>query len=152
MSEWKKICCAIDFSEPSRFAMEEAASLARQLKADLALLHVYEAPLPMTADMVLSPPELFERAVKEMERKMDGWQKEAERIAGRPVQSTVLAGDAAAVILRFLRQGLFDLLVTGTHGRTGLRHLVLGSVAEKVVRQAACPVLVIRGSGTVETD
>ncbi len=152
MSEWKKICCAIDFSDPSRFAMEEAADLARRLQADLTLLHVYEPPLPASPEMLVSPPELFEQGVREMERKMEGWQLEAERIAGRPVPSTVLGGNPADEILRFLREGFFDLLVMATRGRTGLKRLVLGSVAERVVRQADCPVLVVRRRGGVEAD
>lgn len=145
MGEWKKICCAIDFSEPARFAMEEACALARRLQADLTLLHVNEAPLPASGEMVLSPPELFERAAKELERKMSGWRDEAERLASRPIRSVILAGNSAAdEIARFVREGRFDLLVMATKGRTGLKRLVLGSVAERVVREADCSVLVVR--------
>ncbi len=148
MAEWKKICCAIDFSEPSRFAMKEAADLARRLQADLTLLHVYEARAP-SPEILLSK---FEQAAAEMESKMATWQGEAERIAGRPVRSMVLTGSAANEILRFVGEGSFDLVVTATHGHTGLKHLVLGSVAERVVRQAHCAVLVVRGSAPVDAE
>jgi universal stress protein A len=145
MNDWKKICCAVDLSAPSRFAMEEAADLAGRLQAELTLLHVYEE-LPATpTEVQVPPPELPKQADKEKERVLHFWQGEAEAIAGRPVHSMVLIGSADAEILRFVREGSFDLLVVGTHGRTGLKRLVLGSVAERVLRQAECPVLVIRG-------
>ncbi len=152
MVEWKKICCAIDFSEPSRFALEKGADLARRLQADLTLLHVHEAPLPVSTGMLVSPPEVVEQAAIEMRRKMGGWQGRAERIVGRSVRAKVLTDGGAAGILRFVREGFFDLLVIGTHGRTGLERLVLGSVAEQVVRQADCPVLVVRCPAAIEAD
>lgn len=142
MAEWKKICCAIDFSEPSHLAMEEAASLARRFEAELTLLHVYE-------ERAVSPEILlakYEQAAPELEKKVGGFQREAEQIAGRPVRTVLLTGSAAATeIGRFVREGSFDLAVMATHGRTGLARVVLGSVAERVVREAECSVLVVRG-------
>ncbi len=140
MSEWKKICCAIDFSEPSRFALEKAAELARRLQADLTLLHVYEARA-VSAEVLVSK---FEQAAPDLDRKMTSWQGEAEQAVGGPVRSVVLTGSAASEILRFVREGGFQLLVMATRGRTGLKHLLLGSVAERVVREADCQVLVVR--------
>ncbi len=144
MIEWKRICCAVDFSTPSRSALEEAAALARRWGADLTLLHVYAMPTTVSDAMLVAPPELFDQARVEVERKVDGWRAVAEEIAGRPVTATVRQGPAASEIVRFLQEGKFDLAVVATHGRTGLRHLVLGSVAERVVREAPCPVLVTR--------
>ncbi len=147
MGEWKKICCAIDFSEPSRLAMEEGARLALRCQAELTLLHVHEVPTVASTE-TLSPRKLLERALEEAERKLAGWKADAERIAGRPVRSMVLTGEAAPEILRSVREQPFDLLVVSTHGRTGLKRLVLGSVAERVVREADCPVLVARRVAT----
>lgn len=70
------------------------------------------------------------------------------------VRIEVVAGDPASEILRRARTHGIDLVVVGTHGRTGLKHLVLGSVAERVVRQAPCPVLVVRSKepGAIEAE
>ncbi len=151
MAEWKKICCAVDFSEPSHLAMKDAADLAQRFQADLTLLHVYEEPTAATAALEVPRLEHLEHAAAEMERKLAGWRSEAEAGASRPVRSAMLSGNTAAEILRFLRQGSFDLLIVGTHGRTGIKHFVLGSVAERVVREADCPVLVVRRSAAAGT-
>ena len=74
-----------------------------------------------------------------------GYQREAERIAGRPVHTMVLTnGATAGEIVRLARDGVFDLVVMGTHGDTGLTRVVLGSTADRVVREASCPVMVVR--------
>jgi nucleotide-binding universal stress UspA family protein len=137
---WKRICCAVDFSEPSRHAMAEAADLARRLAADLTLLHVYETHAP-SPEVLLAR---YEQAAPELEGKLRTWQGEAERLATRPVRTVMFTGGAAAEILRFAGEGAFDLIVLATHGRTGLPRVVLGSVAERVVREAQCTVLVVR--------
>jgi nucleotide-binding universal stress UspA family protein len=143
MADWKKICCAVDFSEPSRLAMQEAADLARRLQAELTLLHVYEPRAP-SPELLL---EKLEEATAHLEREMGRLQVEAGEIAGRQVRTIILTGNVIAEILRYVRDGGFDLVVTATHGRTGLKRVLLGSVAERVVREAGCPVLVIRRSG-----
>jgi nucleotide-binding universal stress UspA family protein len=150
VAEWKRICCAVDLSEPSRFAMEEAAELASRLQADLTLLYVHEAD-PASAQAPVSLPDLVKQTDTAKERLLSFWRGDAEVIAGRTVHSASLTGRPDEEILRFVRDGCFDLLVVGTHGRSGLKRLVLGSVAERVLRHAECPVLVIRGS-TSEVD
>lgn len=145
MPQWRRICCPVDFSETAHVALHAAADLARRVGAEMTLLHVSEEPVGTAPEVIVSPPELFERIAAETERRLDGWRSEAEAIAGGPVRSVVVTGKAAAEIVRFAREGGFDLVVMGTHGRTAIRHLVLGSVTEKVVRQAECHVLVIRG-------
>ncbi len=140
MDEWKRICCAIDFSDPSRIAMQKAAGLAARLNAELVLLHVYEAHAA-SPEILLSR---FEQQLPELEGNMRAWERDAERIAGRPPRSIILTGSAAAEILRLSQEGSFDLLVLATRGRSGLTRLVLGSVAERVVRESRCPVLVVR--------
>ncbi len=144
MASFDKICCGIDFSEPSRAAMTEAAQLARRHEGELTLVHVWEPPPAVGKDAVVSPPELFAQTRVEMERKLEGWRAEAERLAGLPVDAAVLAGNPAEELVRFARERFCDTIVMATHGRTGLRRLVLGSVAEKVVRTADCTVMVVR--------
>ncbi len=144
MAFWNKICCAVDFSNPSRLAMEDAAALAKQLGVDLTLLHVHELPTAETTGMLVSSPGLFAAAVEEAERKLELWRAEAEQLACRPVRMKVVPGAAAAEIVRFATDEGMDAIVMATHGRTGLRRLLLGSVAERVVAQADCPVVVIR--------
>jgi nucleotide-binding universal stress UspA family protein len=145
MAEWKRICCAIDFSEPSRLAMREAAELARRLGGHLELLHVHALP-PPAVDIEATPAsaELVETPVRELHDSMTPWREEAAGIAGRPVGATITPGGAADEIVRFARDHPTDVLVLGTHGRAGLARLLLGSVAERVVREAPCSVLVIR--------
>jgi nucleotide-binding universal stress UspA family protein len=145
MAEWKRICCAIDFSDSSRLAMQEAADLARRFESDLTLVHVYEAPEAGATDMLASPPELFERASRETKDALERWRAEAEGIAGHPVRAAVQVGDVGAELARSVSDAGFDLVVMGTHGRRGFRRMMLGSVAERVVRRAACSVLVVRG-------
>jgi nucleotide-binding universal stress UspA family protein len=142
MAIWNKICCGVDFSEPSRIAVEEAATLAKQLDAELTLLHVYQ--VAGTAEMGGSLPELFPSAVKEVEHELEGWRAMAERLVSRPVRSKVVQGKAGSEIVRFAADEAMDAIVVATHGRTGIRRLVMGSVAKQVVELADCAVVVIR--------
>jgi nucleotide-binding universal stress UspA family protein len=146
MAEWKRICCAIDFSDSSHFALSEAADLTRRFDGELTLFHAYELPEAGAGDVLASPPAIFERASRETKDALERWRAEAESIAGRPVQTTVQVGDASAELVRFALEGGFDLVVVGTHGHKGFQRMMLGSVAERVVRRAACPVLVVRRS------
>lgn len=146
MSNWKKICCPVDFSETSRVALETAAELARREEAELALLFVLETPAAV-AEFPILPAEFLEQTTREVERKLAGWRAEAERLRGGPAKAEVVSGSPAHEIVRYAREGGFDLVVVGTHGRTGIRHMVLGSVAERVIREAHCAVLVVRRSG-----
>jgi nucleotide-binding universal stress UspA family protein len=148
MAGWKKVCCAVDFSETSHAALREATELARHFGAELDLLHVHPPPTAAGLDVSVRPLDFVEIASTELERTMATWQEEAERGVGRAVHATVLPGTAAATadeILRFLREHRHDLLVVGTHGRRGVQRFLLGSVAERVAREAPCAVLVIRG-------
>jgi nucleotide-binding universal stress UspA family protein len=144
MIEWKKICCATDFSEPARLAMLNAAELARRLGGELELLHVHTLPPGAGADMLVTPADIGLTALVEPEKAIAIWRDEAERLVGRPVRSTVVPGDSAGEIVRIARDHGCDLIVVGTHGRKGLKRFVLGSVAERVVREAHCAVLVVR--------
>jgi universal stress protein A len=137
MSAWRSLCCAVDLSEASRLAMREAADLARRGGGALTLVHVHQPPAAVA-------PAAFEEAEDRAERLVEAWREEAERLAGRTVRAVLLVGDPAPELLRWIDERRPDVLVTGSHGRTGLARLMLGSVAERLVRHASCPVLVVR--------
>jgi len=143
VANWRKICCAVDFSETSRLAVREAAELAGHSGGALVLVHVPEGPTPSAATIV-APPELFESMATEEAQKLEAVRREAEAAAGVKVEARMLQGNPAEEIVRYARLSGADLVVIGTHGRRGLRRMVLGSVAAQVVREAHCPVLVVR--------
>jgi nucleotide-binding universal stress UspA family protein len=133
-----------DFSECSDAALRYGLELARRFDARLHLLHVVQDPLtqPWAAEGFSAP--LFEAVEK--------WQREAKaRLAaaiplsdvGRVTVSATVAWPYAE-ILRYAAENDVDLIVMGTHGRSGVSHMLLGSIAEKVVRHAPCPVLTVR--------
>ena len=143
MSGWNKICCAVDFSEESRFAMEEAAELASRSGGDLSLIHVVGEPRRHGSE----PPYLSDvtRArLGDVSRRIEEWRSEAERIAKRQVAASLLTGPAVEEILRFAREGRHDLIVLGTPGALGCERTVFGSVAEGVTRRSPCSVLMAR--------
>ena len=138
MSEWKKICCAVDLSDASRLTFEEALELAGQLGAALTLVHVQAA-----AAGAFASPRAVERVLG-AEEVLEEWRREAERRLGAPVQARLARGEPAAELRRLACEERFDLLVVGTHGGAHLGRLVLGSVADRVAREAPCPVLIAR--------
>ncbi len=143
--DWKKICCPVDFSEPSRAALRVAVSLARRFGAELVLFHAY--PLPgytLPEGSVLPSPHMLQELASQTDAQLERWRQEAESLGIAGVAAAQAVGDPAIEIVNFARSSGTDLLVVGTHGRSGLRHAILGSVAERVVRHAACPVLTIR--------
>ncbi len=152
MLEWKKIWCAVDLAGPSRVAMERAAELAKRFEAELTLVHVLPSLSAAAGDVLVPSPGLAGEEASEHEEMLARWRADAERRAGRPVRSRVLSGDPAAEIVRHAREERCDLLVVGTHGRTGIARVVLGSVAERVARESPCPVLVVRDHGVLERE
>jgi universal stress protein A len=143
MLRWLKVLCAVDFTEVSQATLEDAAGLARRLDAELALLHVREPPRVVGRALAVSP-ELDEQETIEIGRKLERWRQEAEALAGRPVRAMLTGGAPGVEIPRMARDGQFDVVVVGTHGRKGLPRALLGSVAEQVVRHAPCAVVVAR--------
>jgi nucleotide-binding universal stress UspA family protein len=152
MTHWKSICCAVDFAAPSRVALEQAADLAKRLEAELTLVHVLVAPPSAASDVLVSSRGVAAVEAEQSEEKLAEWRADAERRAGRPVRARVLSGEPAAGIVRHAREERFDLVVVGTHGRTGIPRLVLGSVAERVARRSPCPVLVAHDHGVLEKE
>ena len=141
---WTKICCPVDFSETSWEALLQAAELAARGQAKVVILHVFDPVAGASGDALIATPDLQDQLVRDAEQKLARFRAEAERIAPGHVVAESVAGEAATEIVRFVQRGVFDLIVMGTHGRTGLRRLVVGSVTERVVRTAPCSVLVVR--------
>jgi universal stress protein A len=152
MINWKKICCPVDFADPSRVAMEQAAEVAKRFEGELTLVHVVVPPPPAASDVLVSSRGLAGAGAMNDEATLARWREDAERRSGRPARSHLLSGDPAAQIVRYAREEHCDLLVVGTHGRTGIRRLVLGSVAERVVRESECPVLVVHDHRVLEKE
>jgi nucleotide-binding universal stress UspA family protein len=144
-AEWKRICCPIDFSDASRAAMEVAADLARRFDADLVLLHAYPVPGYTFPDgSVVASPKMLQDLADGAERHLDEWRLDAERAGAPRVTTAKSAGEPAKEIVAFARDSGVDLLVLGTHGRSGLEHALMGSITERVLRKAHCPVLTVR--------
>ncbi len=143
MRDWKRICCAIDLSLAARATLETAAWLARHLDAGLTLMHVVEAGGDVGRD-VYAPPERIQALVVEASMPMRDLAEEAQRLRGAAVELRIVAGRPVDEILHVLREGEYDALVIGAHGRSGFGRVVFGSTAEKLVRYAPCPVLTVR--------
>jgi len=139
-----RILVPTDFSHDAGAALTYALGLAQPFGAAVALLHVVEDPL--AAGVWSSEVYTAEIAGLQINLVRDAEQRLKEYAAerGGPITTEVRTGPAARVILDFAREQAFDLIVMGTHGRTGLAHVVMGSVAERVVRLAPCPVLTLR--------
>jgi universal stress protein A len=142
----KRILVPLDFSDCSKKALRYALALARQHSAALDL--VYVVPAPSYASGEYGPidygnlqQELEEGAAKELRKTI------AEEIVDSvPAGPIIRTGAAGREIIDLARSLPSDLIVISTHGRSGLKHVLLGSVAEQVVRHAPCPVLVVRES------
>ena len=134
MSVLRRILCATDFSEIAAQAFRTAQQLAADLGAELLLLHAFETPQSLTADSQSVPAD---PAIAERVRALTA----ASKVPAIPV---LHVGPAGEVICWVAQQRECDLIVLGTHGRTGLVHLLLGSVSEHVMRHARCPVLTVR--------
>jgi nucleotide-binding universal stress UspA family protein len=144
MSSFSKILVPLDFSEHSDRAVALAAELSGRYAAPLTLLHVYElVPYALPESPALyAPPQ--PPLIPDFHPQLEQLRARALAAGAADVRSVVREGFAAAQITELARDEHFDLIVMGTHGRKGLSHLFMGSVAEKVVRTAPCPVLTVR--------
>jgi len=153
MMELERILVPVDFSECSGAALDDALFLARSFGATIDVLHVAHSPFhvvlpdPTLAFVGAAPDALEEHArtlgAGAMERFLSEWAEEVNA-RGVRVRSRLEVGSPCDVILRLARDEAYDLIVMGTHGHSGLLHALMGSVAEKVVRRASCPVLTTR--------
>jgi len=140
------ILVATDFSEASDSALAYAKSLASAFNATIHVVHVLEdlaAHAWTTEVYVAALPGVHEEMEKQARERLDACLSPQEREQFR-AQLTLRTGSAFVEIVRHAREIKADLLVMGTHGRGAIAHMLLGSVAERVVRKAPCPVLTVR--------
>ena len=140
MAIFHRILCPVDFSECSRHALDVAVELASSQGSAITVLHAIH-PIPYTdplmAGAIVFRPEDIERIDGDLRRFVSVY-------GGRvPIETCVVQGSAVVAILEEARDEPVDLIVMGTHGRGGFEAFMLGSVAERVVRRASCPVLTV---------
>jgi nucleotide-binding universal stress UspA family protein len=140
---FRKILCPTDFSEGSREALRFVLDKLGT-EAQLVLVHVWEPPYVYGPDAGI-PGSVFIDTRTMAENDLARWKGEAEQLGARRVTTVLATGAPWHEIVELARRDpAIDLIAMGTHGRTGLKHVLLGSVAEKVVRHATCPVLAAR--------
>jgi nucleotide-binding universal stress UspA family protein len=145
---WTKVLCPIDFSDPARAAMQAAIEVCRLTGGELTLFHAYELPgYTLPEGSVVASPKMLQDLADQADAHLAEWQKLALEMGGSRVSVEKGIGEPALSVVELARERGFDLIVVGTHGRTGIRHALLGSVAERVVRRAGCPVLTIHPQG-----
>jgi universal stress protein A len=143
----RRILVPVDYSDGSAAALASAAVFARKLGATLDVVHVWDRPAYVPETILVGPPDrarpLTELIRENAEAEMKDFIARVALPSDVEVRTRLLSGNPAGKILEELGAGGHELLVVGTHGRTGLRHLVLGSVAEKLVRLSPVPVLTV---------
>lgn len=140
-----RILVPTDFSEHAGRAFDYGAELAGLYRAPMVLAHVYATPLLYTAGepIAAAPPPDVDDIRAELDASLQVLVQRGLAAGAPEVHIAVTGGDAAHEIVHVASERGCDLIVMGTHGRTGFKRLLLGSVAEKVVRLAECPVLTI---------
>lgn len=150
MIKLDRILVPTDFSDFSRPAMLYGCAMAARFGAELHLLHIVPDPAMLVPEAAAFSVETIqaqsESLVKDaaaMLQKLppDGWENE------KPIVREVRVGAAFMEIIDYARENEIELIVIGTHGRSGLMHILMGSVAERIVRKAPCPVLTVKPEG-----
>ena len=147
---FSRLLVPVDFSDRSVHALRYAVSFGRPFSAAIDVVHVWEPPAYVAPDMMVSLSEeaghrtIAELARTEISREMKSLIEELEGRDDLEVQGRLEVGPVAETIVQLANDDEHDLIIMATHGRRGLSRLVLGSVAEQVVRLADCPVLTLR--------
>jgi nucleotide-binding universal stress UspA family protein len=145
MIEIRRILCPVDFSDYSRRALDHAIAIARWYESTVTALHVFSPALiaPYGPGPIVFEPIVLTLADRDQLLANTKAFIEAETAPGVAIEAVIREGNTAAQILDQATKMSADLLVIGTHGRSGFERLLLGSVAEKVLRKARCPVLTV---------
>ena len=144
MKSPSKILVAVDFSETSDRALEAAIVYAKQFNAHLDIVHAFTLPVSLVSPYEIALPDGYfdearDGAVAQLNKNL-----EVAKAAGVEASCTLVDGAATDSVLKIIKRENIDLLVMGTHGHTGLKHVLLGSVAERTLHRAECSVLVIK--------
>lgn len=150
----ERILVPVDYSTCSSAALRCAAGLAKSFGATLDIVHVWDRPsyvtdIVMTATDPMSSKSLLRKIQENAERDLSEFLKSADA-PGVALTGRLISGEPAAALLRELEHGKYDLVVVGTHGRTGLSRALLGSVAEKLVQLSRVPVLTVPDEAAVK--
>jgi nucleotide-binding universal stress UspA family protein len=138
------ILVPLDFSEHVTAVLDWAAHLADQHKSRIVLFHAYHLPVEFQQlEGAYLPPDFWANVKAEAEETLGGYAEDLRK-RGLEVESVVAEGYAATAIVDEIERQNADLIVIGTHGLSGLKHLLLGSIAERVVQKAPCPVLTVK--------
>ncbi len=148
VQQYSKILYATDYSKASARALDEAIALAKQNAAELLVLHVIDPVPPYVAGDDIGGAELYmkleETTKQDAETSMNKLMEKLRKLKVN-AKSLLLRGTAPEQIVKTAKSRRANLIVIGTHGRTGLSKLLMGSVANKVVSTAHCPVLSVHG-------
>jgi len=141
---FQHILVPLDVSQHADRALAYAIAWGRELHAHLTLLHVIQSVSPMGVDTVPALPAAHLKTLEnELTRHMQGYLQRVEE-AGVQGELVMAHGDPCGETIEIVKARRVDLIIMGSHGRTGFRHLLMGSMAEKVMRLAPCPVLIVR--------
>ena len=150
MIQLNKILVPTDFSDFAKPAVEYACAIAARFGSELHLLHVVPDPAMLVPEAAAFSVESMQAQAQSMAKDAtaqlqklpcDGWDN------GKPIVREVRIGTAFLEIIEYAKEQDVDLIVIGTHGRSALMHILMGSVAERVVRKAPCPVLTVKPEG-----
>jgi nucleotide-binding universal stress UspA family protein len=147
MKRFRRIFHPTDFSRASGAAFGVAVELAKRDRGQLVIVHVLVPPIPIITDGYISPKtfdELTAAARRDAEKRLSALVAKAKK-AGAAAATLLIEGVPAEQIIRAAQRKRADLIVMGTHGRTGLPKFFMGSVAGRVIPMASCPVLTVRG-------
>jgi universal stress protein A len=144
----RRIMVPIDYSENSKAALAYGAELALGFGASIDIVHVWDRPTYLTDAVMVQRPGEAHKPIGELirenaERDMAEFLTEVSLPSTLSTTSRLVSGEPASALLAELKKGEHDLVVLSTHGRTGLAHLLLGSIAEKLVRLSPVPVLTV---------
>ncbi len=141
---FKKILCPVDFSEFTDEIIEYALDIAKKYDAELYLIHIIPNLNYFTPYESFFTPENLIVVEKNMETEVNKDFDDLMKKINGPAVKVIKNGTPFVEIINYARSESMDLIIIGTHGRSGLEHILIGSVAERVIRKAPCPVLTVR--------
>jgi universal stress protein A len=153
MNSFKKILVPIDFTPHSEEALRVASDIAVHYSASITLVYCQEPveyALPEGAVPYTPPPDQARVLADTFRERLRDATRRAEEMGVWIVNSRLLQGSPSRAIVDFAKTEGFDVIVLGTHGRTGLQHVLMGSVAERVLRTAPCPVMAVKAPQTTK--
>ena len=144
----ERILVPVDYSPCSRVAVRFAMAVAARFQASLDIVHVWDRPsyvsnVLLTTTEPVSGKSLIRLIQENAQHDLDEFLASVGHSPGAALSGRLLSGDPASALLQELKEGRHDAVVVGTHGRTGLSHVLLGSVAEKLVRLSPVPVMTV---------